>query len=73
VARRIEHFACITITILDVDGFRTHKATQIIVDMLGDWSNSVRQCARKFSKENFFIPGEITGGDPFGSIYLGRR
>ncbi|CAZ80440.1 unnamed protein product [Tuber melanosporum] len=72
VARRIEHFACITIAMLDIDGFRIDKATQITVDMLGDWSDSVRQCARRFGKENFFIPGEITGGDTFGSIYLGR-
>ena len=40
--------------------------------MLGYWSDSVRQCARKFGKENFFIPGEVTGGDTFGAIYLGR-
>ena len=72
VARRIEHFACITIAILDIDGFRIDKATQITPDMLGYWSDSVRQCARKFGKENFFIPGEITGGDTFGAIYLGR-
>lgn len=39
---------------------------------MGDWSDAVRQCAREVGKENFFIPGEITGGDTFGSIYIGR-
>ena len=72
VARRIEHFACINISMLDIDGFRIDKATQITVDMLGDWADSVRQCARRFGKNNFSIPGEVTGGDTFGSIYLGR-
>jgi len=72
VASRIEHFACITIAMLDIDGFRIDKATQITPDMLGDWSDSVRQCARQFGKENSFILGEITGGDTFGAIYLCR-
>ena len=71
VLARIAHFACITIAMLDIDGFRIDKATQITVDALGDWSDSVRQCARRYGKENFFIPGEITGGNSFGSIYLG--
>ena len=48
------------------------KATQITVDALGDFSESLRECARSVGKENFFIPGEITGGNSFGSIYLGR-
>lgn len=72
VRERIEHFACITIAMLDIDGFRLDKATQITVDALGDWSDHMRQCARRYGKENFFIPGEITGGNTFGSIYLGR-
>lgn len=48
------------------------KATQITVDALGDFSEALRECARSVGKENFFIPGEITGGNTFGSIYLGR-
>jgi len=48
------------------------KATQITVDALGDFSESLRECARSVGKENFFIPGEITGGNTFGSKYLGR-
>jgi alpha-1,3-glucan synthase len=57
---------------LDIDGFRLDKATQITVDALGDWSDAIRKCARRFGKNNFFIPGEITGGNTFGSIYIGR-
>ena len=72
VRERIEHFACITIAMFDIDGFRLDKATQISVDALGDWSDHVRKCARRFGKENFYIPGEITGGNTFGSIYVGR-
>jgi len=66
-----QHFACITIAMLDIDGFRIDKATQITLDMLVDWSDSV-QCARKFGKKNIFIPREITDGDAFGFIYLCR-
>lgn len=69
---KIEHFSCLTIKMLDIDGFRLDKATQITVDALADWSDAMRQCARSVGKENFFIPGEITGGNTFGSIYLGR-
>ncbi len=57
---------------LDIDGFRIDKATQVTVDAMGDWSDHIRQCAKRFGKDNFFIPGEITGGNTFGSIYLGR-
>lgn len=69
---RINHFSCMTIAMLDIDGFRLDKATQITVDALGDWSEHMRRCAKRFGKDNFFIPGEITGGNTFGSIYLGR-
>ena len=32
----------------------------------------MRECAGRFDKDNFFIPGEITSGNNLGSIYLGR-
>ena len=32
----------------------------------------MRECAKRFNKTNFFLPGEITGGNVFGSIYIGR-
>lgn len=72
VRQKISHFSCITIKMLDIDGYRLDKATQITVDALGDFAESMRQCAREVGKENFFIPGEITGGNTFGSIYIGR-
>src|SRR5204863_6939661 len=63
---------CLTIAMLDIDGYRMDKAVQITVDALADWSDSVRQCARKFGKENFFIMGEATSPNSQTSIYLGR-
>jgi alpha-1,3-glucan synthase len=57
---------------LDIDGFRFDKATQVTVDAQAEFGDFVRQCARRLGKENFFMPGEITGGNTFGSIYLGR-
>ncbi|KAG9187849.1 alpha-1,3-glucan synthase [Alternaria panax] len=72
VREKIQHFSCITISMLDIDGFRFDKATQITVDAQAEFGNYVRQCARKYGKNNFFMPGEITGGNNFASIYLGR-
>jgi alpha-1,3-glucan synthase len=57
---------------LDIDGFRIDKSTQATVDALADFSESIRECARNNGKNNFMIAGEITGGNNFGSIYLGR-
>ena len=42
------------------------------VDAQALWSRSVRECARRYNKDNFFIPGEVTAGNTLGSIYLGR-
>ncbi|KAJ6440216.1 Cuticle-degrading protease [Purpureocillium lavendulum] len=72
VRQRLEVFSCLVITMLDIDGFRFDKATQVTVDALGAHSAAVRECAGKLGKNNFFLPGEITGGNAFGSIYLGR-
>lgn len=60
------------IAALDADAFRLDKATQMTVGFLAQWSQSVRTCAATYNKKNFFIPGEITGGDSYGSIYIGR-
>ncbi|KKK19324.1 hypothetical protein P175DRAFT_0501355 [Aspergillus ochraceoroseus IBT 24754] len=72
VRERLIRHSCTIIASLDIDGFRYDKATQATVDALGDMSHAYRECARKVGKENFFISGEITGGNTFGSIYLGR-
>ena len=72
VREKIEHFSCMTINMLDIDGFRIDKALQVTVDSQGEWSDKIRQCARKLGKDNFYIPGEIVGGNTLGAIYIGR-
>ncbi|KAJ5690458.1 hypothetical protein N7462_004850 [Penicillium macrosclerotiorum] len=72
VRERLIRHSCMIIYSLDIDGFRYDKATQATVDALGDMSKAYRECARAVGKENFFIAGEITGGNTFGSVYLGR-
>jgi alpha-1,3-glucan synthase len=57
---------------LDIDGFRFDKATQVTIDAEAEFSSYLRDCARQHGKENFFISGEITGGNVFGSLYIGR-
>ncbi|KAL8766393.1 MAG: hypothetical protein Q9209_006827 [Squamulea sp. 1 TL-2023] len=72
VREKIQRHSCIQIAQLDIDGFRFDKALQVTVDAQGAFSNYIRQCAQNLGKDNFFMPGEITGGNTFGSIYLGR-
>lgn len=72
VQERISLFSCLAIQMLDIDGFRYDKATQVTVDAEAKFSSNLRKCARGVGKDNFFIPGEITGGNTYGSIYLGR-
>lgn len=49
------------------------EQTQQTVDFVGQWGGAVKTCAKSFGKGNFFIPGEITGGNTFGSLYIGAR
>ncbi|EEH18163.2 hypothetical protein PABG_00726 [Paracoccidioides brasiliensis Pb03] len=72
VRDRLKRHSCMVIAQLDIDGFRYDKALQVTVDALADMSEHYRECARKLGKQNFFLPGEITGGNTLGSIYLGR-
>ncbi len=72
VLSKIEHFACITLGMLDLDGYRMDKGLMITVEAQAHWSSSVRECARKFNKDNFYIAGEIVSGNAFGSVYIGR-
>lgn len=72
VRDKIALFSCLTITMLDIDGFRFDKATQITVDALAEHNDAVRRCAKRLGKNNFFLPGEITGGNAYGSIFIGR-
>ena len=72
IREKIQHLSCIQIAMLDIDGFRMDKGQQITVDSQGEFADFIRQCARRFGKKNFFIPGEIVSGNAFGAIYLGR-
>ncbi|CDO74608.1 Glycoside Hydrolase Family 13 / Glycosyltransferase Family 5 protein [Trametes cinnabarina] len=72
VMAKLKKFACIAITALDIDAIRIDKSTQVTVDALAEWASSTRACAAELNKTNFFIPGEVTGGDTFGSLYYGR-
>ncbi|RAK95230.1 alpha-1,3-glucan synthase Ags3 [Aspergillus ibericus CBS 121593] len=68
----ITRHSCIQIASLDVDGFRFDKAVQATLEPLADIISVYRECAKKYGKNNFFLPGEITSGNTFGSLYLGR-
>jgi alpha-1,3-glucan synthase len=72
VRQKIENFYCMLLASLDVDGYRYDKATQSTPDAMGEANAAIRSCARRFGKDNFFLPGEITGGNVFGSIFVGR-
>ncbi|KAF9069108.1 modular protein with glycoside hydrolase family 13 and glycosyltransferase family 5 domains [Rhodocollybia butyracea] len=72
VLNKLTTFSCMLITALDIDAIRIDKATQVTSFALAQWSQATRQCASKLGKKNFYIPGEVTGGDTFGSIYIGR-
>jgi alpha-1,3-glucan synthase len=72
VLAKINHFSCMMIRGLDIDGFRIDKAMQVTVDAQGNFSSFQRECARSVGKDNFFIPGEIVNGNANGAIYLGR-
>ena len=70
VMAKIQVFPCMVIQALDIDAIRIDKSTQLSVAGLAEWTASTRACAANFGKKNFYITGEITGGDTFGSLYL---
>lgn len=72
VRERLIRHSCMMIASFDIDGFRFDKATQATPDALADMLSAYRECARRYGKNNFFLPGEITGGNTFGSVFLGR-
>ncbi|KII88464.1 glycosyltransferase family 5 protein [Plicaturopsis crispa FD-325 SS-3] len=72
VMEKLQVFVCMVIKALDIDAIRIDKSTQVTVDALTQWSTSARSCAKALGKDNFYITGEITGGNTFASIYLGR-
>ena len=42
---------------LDIDGYRIDKGLTVTVDAQAHWSRSIRACAKRFGKENFYISG----------------
>jgi alpha-1,3-glucan synthase len=72
VMAKLQVFSCLAITALDIDAIRVDKSTQVTVDALADWAASTRKCATNLGKKNFLITGEVTGGDDFGALYIGR-
>jgi len=72
VLRKIEHFSCLAIRMLDIDGYRIDKAIQVTVDAQAHFSKTIRDCARRHGKENFFIAGEVVSEMGLASVYFGR-
>ncbi|KIJ57158.1 glycosyltransferase family 5 protein [Sphaerobolus stellatus SS14] len=72
VLNKIQKYSCLTIQSLDIDGIRIDKSTQITLDSLARWTTATKECAQQVGKNNFFVAGEVTGGDTFGSLYYGR-
>ena len=70
VMQKIQVFSCLAIKALDIDAIRIDKGVQLTVDALASWASHTRACAAKLGKANFFIPGEVTSGDTFGSLYM---
>lgn len=70
VMEKLPVFSCMAITALDIDGIRVDKSTQLTVNGMTAWSTATRACATKLGKTNFFISGEVTGGDTVGALYL---
>jgi alpha-1,3-glucan synthase len=67
---RLINFSCLAIKALDFDAIRIDKSTQVTVDPMATWATGVRKCAADMGKTNFFISGEVTGGNTFGSLYM---
>ncbi|KAG9244410.1 glycoside hydrolase family 13 protein [Calycina marina] len=72
VRAKLERFSCITIAMLDIDGYRMDKGVQITIDAQAAWSASIRECARSLNKTNFMITGEVVDGNTYGALYAGR-
>lgn len=69
---KIQVYSCLTIQALDIDAIRVDKSIQVTLDAISAWAQHTRSCAGTVGKKNFLITGEVTGGDTFGSLYLGR-
>ncbi len=70
VMQKLTTFSCMAIKALDFDAIRIDKSTQVTVDALAQWTSTTRACANALGKNNFYITGEVTGGNTFGALYL---
>ena len=70
VMAKLQNFACMVITALDIDAIRIDKSTQVTLDALAEWTAAARNCAANLGKKNFLITGEVTGGNTFGALYV---
>ncbi|KAF4552111.1 Cell wall alpha-1,3-glucan synthase-like protein [Elsinoe fawcettii] len=72
VQQKLQHFYCMLVVGLDIDGFRIDKALQVTVDGQVEFNKGLRECARRVGKNNFFIPGEMVNGNSNVAVYMGR-
>ena len=57
------------IAITDCDGFRIDTVKHISIDETRDFCSQIKEFARDIGKEDFFLEGEIAGGEYFQYVY----
>ncbi|HII07426.1 MAG TPA: alpha-amylase [Methanotrichaceae archaeon] len=57
----------------DVDGYRLDAAKHIEESSTAIFCNAIREYAQSIGKKNFFLFGEVVGGDAFIDQYIGRN
>jgi glycosidase len=58
------------IALTDCDGFRIDTVKHISLEEARNFCGAIREFADSLDKKNFFLLGEIAGGDNFQDIYL---
>jgi glycosidase len=61
------------IAVADVDGYRLDAAKHIEESSTAIFCNAIREYAQSIGKKNFFLFGEVVGGDLFIDQYIGRN
>ena len=60
------------IALTDCDGFRIDTVKHVSLENARDFCGSIREFADSLGKRNFFLVGEIAGGDVFQDFFLDR-
>ncbi len=60
------------IALTDCDGFRIDTVKHVSLENARDFCGSIREFADSIGKRNFFLVGEIAGGDFFQDFFLDR-